>query len=288
MHILICSDGTDAADQPTQLGGLIAGPLQAEVTLLGIAEGAQDEAALREALRSEAGSLGGLGVTPETVVRTGDPIEEILQQTKVAEYELVVIGARLKSRSGPYRRSRRMYEVIRSIAPPVLVASGRTERLAKILLCTGGKQYIETAVQLTGRIAAAAKATVTLLHVMAEPPAIYSGMVRLEEDVDTLLAEGSELGANLRAQRETLEKLGVAVEVRGRHGFVLEQILTELRTGDYDLVVAGSSRAEGAFQQYIMGDLTRSILNGADCPVLIARSGHGGGLWSAMKRLFSF
>lgn len=287
MHILICSDGTEAADQPTRLGGLLAGPLQAQVTLLGIAEGPQDEAALQEALRREAASLDGSGAHPEIVVRTGEPTEEILQQTKVADYELVVIGARLKRRRGPYWRSHRTYEVIRSIAPPVLVASGETERLAKILLCTGGKQYIEAAVQLTGRIAAATKATVTLLHVMAEPPAIYPGMVRLEENVEALLAEGSELGANLRSQKETLEKLGAEAEIRTRHGFVLDQIFAELRAGDYDLIVTGSSRAEGAFQQYIMGDVTRGILNQVDCPILIARSGRGGGLWGAIKRLFS-
>ena len=38
MRILICSDGTDPADKPARLGGLIAGPAKATVDLLGIAE----------------------------------------------------------------------------------------------------------------------------------------------------------------------------------------------------------------------------------------------------------
>jgi len=38
MRILICSDGTDPADNPTRLGGLIAGPCHSQTTLLGIVE----------------------------------------------------------------------------------------------------------------------------------------------------------------------------------------------------------------------------------------------------------
>ena len=112
---------------------------------------------------------------------------------------------------------------------PVLIANGSCDRLARFLVCTGGKRYIEAAVHLTGEMAARLSASVTLLHVMAEPPAIYQDLVRLEEDVGALLAAGSELGVNLRAQKEELEKLGVAANVRVRHGFVLDQLFAERR-----------------------------------------------------------
>ena len=124
---------------------------------------------------------------------------------------------------------------------------------------------------------------------MAEPPAIYADLVRLEEDVDRLLESKSELGTNLRHQQKELESLGVRAEVRVRHGIVLEQIFNEAREGNYDLIVTGSSRARGMFRHYIMGDLTRSILNHADCPVLVARAEKGEGgvtLLGAFKRLF--
>jgi len=60
---------------------------------------------------------------------------------------------------------------------------------------------------------------------MAEPPAIYADLVRLEEDVTRLLESNSELGINLRTQKQDLEKLGVPTEVhcsprnRCRSGF---------------------------------------------------------------------
>src|SRR5713101_7418467 len=102
------------------------------------------------------------------------------------------------------------YEVIKAISPPVLVAIGECEDLKRFLVCTGGKEFIDEAVRLTGKVAAAVGAAVTLLHVMAEPPAIYTDLVRLEEDITRLLESNSELGINLRTQKQDLEKLGVA------------------------------------------------------------------------------
>ena len=288
MKILICSDGMPAADSATRLGGLVAAQARAETTLLGIAEKPQNEPSLRRALETQAQSLREQGVVPEIVVLAGEPIRQILNQTSTTNYDLVVIGARRTGSTGLYWRSEKTYEVIKAIPPPVLVAIGERERLKRFLVCTGGKEFIEEAVQLTGNLAAAVGASVTLLHVMAEPPAIYADLMRLEEDVDLLLKSHSELGENLRHQKEELEKLGVPAQVRVRHGIVLEQVFNEAREGNYDLIVTGSSQARGMFRHYIMGDLTRTILNHSNCPVLVARAGKKTSvtIFGALKRLF--
>ena len=273
MRILICSDGTDPADSPTRLGGLIAGPCHAQTTLLGIAEDASDEEPLRRALESEAEMLKKQEISPAIVVRSGEPIRQILAETTANEYDLAIIGARRKGSGGLYLRPEKTYEVIKAVPPPVLVAIGEIEKIKRLLVCTGGKRYIDDAAQLAGEIAASIGGTVTLLHVMAEPPAIYADLVRMEEDVDRLLSSDSELGRNLRGQKETLEKFGIPVEVRIRHGLALDQIFFEVRDGHHDLIVTGTSQARGTLRHYIMGDLTRGILNRADCPVLVARAG---------------
>ncbi len=278
-----------AADSATRLGGLVAAQARAETTLLGIAEKPQNEPSLRRALETQAQSLREQGVVPEIVVLAGEPIRQILNQTSTTNYDLVVIGARRTGSTGLYWRSEKTYEVIKAIPPPVLVAIGERERLKRFLVCTGGKEFIEEAVQLTGNLAAAVGASVTLLHVMAEPPAIYADLMRLEEDVDLLLKSHSELGENLRHQKEELEKLGVPAQVRVRHGIVLEQVFNEAREGNYDLIVTGSSQARGMFRHYIMGDLTRTILNHSTCPVLVARAEKREGgvtIFGALKRLF--
>src|SRR5438874_2243111 len=159
----------------------------------------------------------------------------------------------------------------------------------KILICSDGTAPSESAIRLGGLLAGSLRAettllgitenpadalgaSVTLLHVMAEPPAIYADLVNMEEDVDRLLESRSELGMNLLQQKQELERVGVPAEVRVRHGIVIDQVFEEVREGDYDLIVTGTSQARGLLRHYIMGDLTRSILNRANSPVLVARA----------------
>jgi nucleotide-binding universal stress UspA family protein len=289
MKILICSDGTTSAETANYLAGLLAGPLNAETTLLGIAEISGDEQPLRDTLDSQAQSLRQRGVSPSVVVQSGEPVWQIVQQTSNNKYDLVVIGARWTGAVGDYWRSKKTYEVIKAIQPPVLVAIGERKQLKRFLVCTGGKEFIETAVKFTGRLAAAVGASVTLLHVMAEPPAMYADLVRMEENVDQLLQSKSELGTNLRRQKRELDRLGVSAEVHLRHGIVIDQLFEEVRDGDYDLIVTGTSQARGLLRHYIMGDLTRRILNRANVPVLVARGGPPKAartLWKAVKGLF--
>jgi nucleotide-binding universal stress UspA family protein len=289
MNILICSDGTPASDNAVRLGSGVARAIKSRVTLLGIAENPGEEQPLRQALDRETDMLKSTGVERQTVIQTGEPISQILDETSVKKYDFIVIGSRRTEASGHFWRSRRTYEIIKAVEPPVLVAIGACERISRILLCSGGKHFIDPAVRLTGTLAAALHAEVTLFNVMAEPPAIYAHLIELEEDVDALLRSGSELGRNLLAEKKALEKLGVAVKVRIRHGFIVDQLLEEMREGNYDLIVSGSSRARGPLRHYIMGDVTERILDSAECCVLVARSqppGPAKGLWQSFARLF--
>jgi len=289
MKILICSDGTPSAQTAIDLVGVFAGPLTGEITLLGIAEKSEDERPLRDALHAQEQSLRQRGVTPDIVVQFGEPVLQIVQQTSKTKYDLVVIGARWTGAVGHYWRSKRTYEVIKAIQPPVLVAIGERKELKRFVVCTGGKEFIEQAVKFTGQLAAAVGASVTLLHVMAEPPAMYADLVRMEENVDHLLQSSSELGTNLRRQKRELDRLGVPAEVHLRHGIVIDQVFEEARDGNYDLIVTGTSQARGLFRHYIMGDLTRDILNRSNVPVLVARAGPpqpARTLWKAVRGLF--
>ncbi len=283
MNILICSDGTPASDNAAQLGGIVAGATKAQATLLGIAEDPSDEQPLRKALDQEADILRRAGAESRILVQSGEPITRILSETSANKYEIIVIGSRRRDAAG------RTYQIIKAVEPSALVAIGRQERLSRILLCSGGKHFIDDAVKLTGPLAAALHAEVTLFHVMAEPPAIYAHLIALEEDVAALLASGSELARNLLAEKKALEKHSVVVNVRIRHGFIIDQLLDEMREGNYDLIVSGSSRARGPLRHYIMGDVTERILASAQCSVLVVRyrsPGPAKGLWQSMARLF--
>jgi nucleotide-binding universal stress UspA family protein len=288
MKLLICTDGSAQAENAVRFGGLIAEKCEAETTILGITEKPGEEDAVFDSLRRAQQLLKQRGVNAEIITKAGEPIEEIVKRTEETSYDLVVIGAVRKGTRGPFLMSAKAYKIIKAVAPPVLVVIGARDTLKRILVCSGGEKYIDRAVEFSGRLARAAGASITLFHVMAEPPAVYSDLIKMEEDVNLLLHSSSGLGQNLRREKESLEAIGVPTKVRLRHGLVISEVFKEIRRGDYDLVVTGSSPEGGNLRTYIMGNITREIVNRAECPVLVVRGGEQpAGLTRSLRGFFS-
>jgi nucleotide-binding universal stress UspA family protein len=210
-------------------------------------------------------------VRAELITKIGNPIEEIVRRTAASSFDLVVIGAVRKESRGPFWLSSKTYKIVKEVEPPVLIVAGKSVALKRGLICSGGRAYIDEAVRLAGQIAHAVGAAITLLHVLPQPPAIYARLPRMYETADWLLGSKSELGVNLRREKETLESLGVATEVRLRRGPVLQEILNEVREGAYDVVVTGSALSHG-LRTYVLGDVSREIVNRASCSILVVRS----------------
>ncbi|MEK6322094.1 MAG: universal stress protein [Acidobacteriota bacterium] len=289
MKLLICTDGSAQAENAVRFAGLLAENPQGETTLLGITEKPGDEDAVFDSLRrAQQQLLKERRVNAEVISKAGEPIDEIVKRTEETSYDLAVIGAVRKGTRGPFLMSAKAYKIIKAVAPPVLVVIGNRATLKRILVCSGGEKYIDRAVEFSGAIAKAAGAVVTLFHVMADPPAVYTDLIRMEEDVNLLLHSSSELGQNLRREKESLEAMGVSAEVRLRHGLVISEVFKEIRRGDYDLVVTGSSPEGGNLRSYIMGNITREIVNRAECPVLVVRGGEGpAGITRSLKGFFT-
>ena len=273
MKILFCSDGSSQAENAVRFGALIAAACQAETSILGIVEKAGQEDTVLRALRRAQEILKEYHLNAELITKAGLPVPEIIKRTQEGHYDLVVIGAARKGNRGPMCMSARAYKIIESVEPPVLVVIGERTALRRILLCTGGTEQADPTVQFAGEIARRVNASVDLLHVLAEPPAVYANMVKSEDDVSQVLQSNSKLGRSLRHQKELLEKMGVPCEVHLQHGLVLDELLEELQRTEYDLVMSGSSPAHDRLRTYIMGNITREIVNRADLPVLVVRGG---------------
>ena len=290
MKMLICSDGSEQADRAVRYGALIAGGCHAEVTLLGIIESKGHSEAILESLKRGQAVLQDKGVPAELVTKAGNPIEEIVRRTAEPGFDLVVIGAGRKEPRGLFWLASKTYKIVKEVQPPVLIVEGKSGGLKRGLICSGGKSYIDEAVDLTGRIAQGVGARITLLHVLPEPPAIYARLPRMQPTGDWLLESNTELGLNLRREKAALETLGVPTELKLRWGTVLEEILSEILEGGYDLVVTGSAPSHG-LRTYVLGDVSREIVNRSTCPVLVVRtreqSGEGPGFRSFWERLGS-
>jgi nucleotide-binding universal stress UspA family protein len=269
---MVCSDGTERAREALIFTTTIAGATRAEITILGITEIERDQAGLSEALRAEMQMFQEQGIKVDIATRFGDPVAEIIQQTREFTYDLVVIGAGRQRGQEFFLPSAKAYSIIETIAPPVLLVPKSRLDLKRILICSGGGTYIDNAVCFTSEIAKELSASITLLTVISEPPAMHATLSRRQEDIEALLNSDLELARNLRNEKAIIQGAGVPVSVQIRHGNVIDQILEEIEHVDCDLIVVGSWPVRDVWRNYVIGNVTREIVNRTDRPVLVIRS----------------
>jgi nucleotide-binding universal stress UspA family protein len=272
MKFLVCTDGSERSQKVLSLAAAIAVATRAEATILGITEQESGEGKLREILKRAQGAFQEQGTKTDLVITHGDAVDEIVERTPETSFDLIVIGSERKRSEGSFLLSAKAYSLISAISTPVLVVPETRFQLKRFLICTGGGTYIDNAVQFTGLLAGSLAASVTLMNVVPEPPAMHAKLTRLEEDVNALLNSNSTLGRNLKAAKGTLERFGLAAEVRIRHGIVIHEVLKEVEDGDYDVVVCGSWPLRDPWRHYVIGNVTREIVSRADRPVLVVRS----------------
>ncbi len=287
MKILVCSDGSERARKALASAAMIAKATKAETTIFGIVEIEQDEPGLLKALREESRLFFEQDVKLEVITKFGDPVDEITRRTQEALYDLVVIGAERRGAQGFFLPSTKAYSIAEAIAPPVLVVPLRRPAIKRILICSGGGTYIENAVRFTSKMARDLSSEITLLTVTPQPPAMHGTILRRQEDVTSLLNSNSALARNLRTEKEIIEHAGVTAVVQIRHGIVIDQILAEVESRDYDLVVSGSWPVKDAWRNYAIGNVTRDIVNRTDRPVLVIRSDvHPSSLPQKLRNMF--
>jgi nucleotide-binding universal stress UspA family protein len=272
MKILLCSEGTERSRNAIQLCLRIASTTKSEVTIFGITEFESDEIPLLEALRQTQHAFLAEGVNVEILSKHGDPISEIAKRAVEGNYALIVIGGEAKPGGQISVLSQKAYEIIELLVRPVLVVPVPRPDIRRILICSGGATYIEAAIKLVIGLARNLNASVTLFTVLPEAPVVISDRIEPEVDVETLLASNSVLGHNLRSEKAMIEAAGVSTEVRVRSGLVHVEIAAEIESGDYDLVVLGSKPSRDVFSDYLLGNMTRRLVNWVSRPVLVVAS----------------
>jgi nucleotide-binding universal stress UspA family protein len=93
---------------------------------------------------------------------------------------------------------------------------------------------------------------------------------QLQADAEELIQNHAPEGQLLERDIQILEQLNLHPRPKVRHGLVVDEILTEARDGDYDLVVIGAHRGEG-WRRILLDDLAHQIIGQLDRPVLVVR-----------------
>jgi nucleotide-binding universal stress UspA family protein len=174
----------------------------------------------------------------------------------------------------PLRRlllRRSFHQLMANIEGPILYVPSACIPPSHVLICLGGLGYGVTAENLGMEIAAKVKSPVTLLHVVPPIDRDYPEARTVRENWDHLTDTDSLLGRTLRDALDKARKKNLSTNLKLRQGNVIEEILAELKEGDYDLVCMGSLYSAHGLRQMYAPNVTAEVAEVIGCPVLTVR-----------------
>jgi len=256
------------------MGGLIAEKIKSKITLLHIAPKERGKKVERKdgenILNQAREKLEDIEVT--TRVRRGNVAEKMLAQVREGEHDMVVISA---TRLGGYPRNVSVSRKILSQMPCcVLIAKNPKATINRILLLTGGISASEAVVEIGAKFASALKARITLLHVAANVPTMYTGLETIEETLEELLQTNTPIAKHLRWCAKVLRDRNVSSELKLKHGELLFEILREIDKEDYDLVIIGASGVSAGLKEWLMGNVTKDLIDLVGIPIMVVNQVH--------------
>jgi nucleotide-binding universal stress UspA family protein len=274
MYILIAVDDPPHIELILRLGAQLArGILVAEPPTLLTVIKRQADLPQAHVILANAHEMLGIAEA-KTVVRIGHPVDEILHEARKGSCSLIVLGEgqarslvnRLRETSTPIRVAERAH-------CPVAVAKGKVRPIYRILLCDSGAPSRPILTRFTAQLAGllGGDEEVTVLHVMSQigaGPGVEGK--ELQADAEQLMEQHTLEGKLLEWDVQVLTGSRIHPRPKVRHGLVVDEIVREAYSGDYDLVVIGAHPSEG-WQHLLLDDLTREIIAQLDRPVVVVR-----------------
>ncbi|WP_018087009.1 universal stress protein [Desulfurispora thermophila] len=139
----------------------------------------------------------------------------------------------------------------------------------KILVPIDGSDKSLKAARHAARIAEKMDGTVTLFHVLPQPPSYY--MRSVDNIHQIILNEAQKYAAEvMQTTKEQLADYHLTIECQTAIGHAADEICRKAREENYDLIVIGS-RGLGELAGYIMGSVSNRVVRHAPCPVLVVR-----------------
>jgi nucleotide-binding universal stress UspA family protein len=198
--------------------------------------------------------VGSRGENVRLRLREGHPVDEILEEAKVGDYDLIIVSSRghHEGFSGHFVGSTALR--VSDLAPcSVLIAKNIREE-NNFLLCTDGSELSQKVEIAGAEMAQILGAKVTILSV-AEEESRREEAVRMTRRAEMILAQ-----------------MGIEAEPLVRIGRPSEEIINEAK--DHDIVVMGSS-GSSAVKKFFLGSVPLKVIEYGKCPVLVMREKRG-------------
>jgi nucleotide-binding universal stress UspA family protein len=189
----------------------------------------------------------------EPMVVAGDPAEMILGTAREGEYDMIVMGSHGHSALRGFLLGAVHAKVLHHAGRPVLIVRD-FKQINSVLVAYRGSGCDQDALRFLGPLLARKKPKITILHVQEDRRNPESGEV-CQADVG-----------------QTLKRLGHEPEVVTKNGDFVDEILKEVRSSPYDLVVLGAY-GHGTFRlSRLISDEALNLVRSTTLPVLVFRN----------------
>lgn len=273
MRVLLATGGPGQTEIGIQQLKLLAESTSVQPTVLTVIKNAEDRTEAEEILAHAGRLLDPVFPTVRYKTRVGQPWEEIVREGATGEYDLLMMGQRQSRPLLTRIRGLVTQKVVAHTALPVLIAKREARPLRRILICDSGAQSPSLLKLFRTHLPAlmAGASDVTVLHVMSQisaAPGVRGDDLR--STAEQLIEAGTPEGAILEQDLTYLSRLDLAVHAKVRHGLVVDEIVQEARSDNYDLVVIGAHRDEG-LPRFLLDDLAHELVLDVDRAILVVR-----------------
>ncbi len=249
LSFLIVTDGSRRAEDAVALGGQIARLAHARVTLIGC--GLKEEALqahLQEARKQLGSGLAALDVQTSH----DEPAQAVVRAVEQQPYDLLVLGY-------DHEQDTSLAENILQVGEHhLLLAPCAQQAPTQALICVASGEPGKDDVLFAGRLVRHLGADATLLSVLGAA----------NKDPDLLRRTERFLEGGV----QSLSLLGVPAKTTIRNGAVAEEILDEVKTGGYDLLVLGVPLTKSSGKVSLSGAIEQILKGVNDRAILVVRS----------------
>lgn len=289
MKILLAVDGSTHSRWSEGLLSQVAGSgHKVEVLFVGpaVPTGSSVGAALADGLRQSGQglvdtvekSLSPRFKTTGRVLVSNDVAGSILDRARTIRADLIALGARGLSPLKRFLLGSVSNKVTRHADCSVLIAHRKPSKKLSLLCPIDGSPTDRRTADFLRRLGAPTGAPVSLLHVVADPVALwipetgfpggYGNVVAYKESLDALRRRGTSVLA--RAREEWARRFS-SVKTLLREGYPSGEILRSAQSTRAGLVVLGR-RGIGRVDRFFMGSVSQKVSSYAPCGVLIVHS----------------
>jgi len=273
--LLIATNGADETWPAIEFGAWFAKTMQMKVTLLGVTEdlnpaGMDDHHPLENIFEEAVSLFKEMDIEFHLEIQNGEAERVIPEKANGGDFISVVspLGRHQLKR---WISGRSIRPLLERIENPILYVPVSRLPVKKLLVSIGGLRYAEVAESLAFQLAAACQAEVTILHVVPPADLDYPSTREVRDHLDDLAETDTWVGRGLRKAIDLAADRGLNARSVAREGNIVEQILAEIREGDYDIACLGSSYSAHSLRQLYSPNVTAEVAESAYCPILTAR-----------------